>query len=200
MIGHDRNSAMHRAIRVFAVLGSLALLAACGADPNALPARDLDPPSQYTLGSGDHLHIIVYGQDTLTGDYTVEGSGNLAFPLIGTVKARGLTTHELAEALASRLSPNYLKNPSISVSVATYRPFYIIGEVKNPGSYPYVDGMTVMNAIALAGGFTYRAKESAFYITRDEPTGADAGAHKYVAYQQTPVAPGDIVTVRERYF
>jgi len=200
MTDRGRKNVTRYGIGILSTLALLAFLAGCGGDPNALPASDLDPPSQYTLGSGDHIHIIVYGEQDLTGDYTIEGSGNLAFPLIGNVMARGLTTQQLESTLKSKLSPAYLKNPSINVAVTTYRPFYIVGEVKNPGSYPYVDGMSVMNAVALAGGFTYRAREDEFYITRDTPNGQRAESQKYLAYQQTPMAPGDIVTVRERYF
>jgi polysaccharide export outer membrane protein len=200
MMDPGRKRVTRYGVEVLSTLALLALLAGCGGDSGALPASDLDPPSQYTLGSGDHLHIIVYGEQDMTGDYTVEGSGNLAFPLIGNVMARGLTTQQLERTLNSKLSPQYLKNPSINVSVTTYRPFYIVGEVKNPGSYSYVDGMSVMNAVALAGGFTYRAREDEFYITRDTPDGHGVADQKYLAYQQTPMAPGDIITVRERYF
>lgn len=172
-------------------------VAGCGGDPNALDESKLSAPaSGYTLGSGDRVHIVVFGQPDMTGDYTVDGEGKIAFPLIGTVRGGGATAHQLEQTIAHKLSPNYIRNPNVSVDVLTYRPFYIVGEIKNPGSYPYVNGMTIINAVALAGGFTYRAKEDQFYITR----GAGAARHKYVAEQATNVAPGDVVTVRERYF
>jgi polysaccharide export outer membrane protein len=143
------------------------------------------------------MRIIVYGQEKLTGEYVLDGAGVLAFPLIGQVQANGMTPAQLEQAIVSRLNPDYLRNPSVSVEVMTRRPFYIIGEVKNPGSYPYVSGMMVINAIALAGGFTYRARESSFYIKRNGSTG-EAG--RVTATQETPVQPGDVIMVRERYF
>jgi polysaccharide export outer membrane protein len=151
----------------------------------------------YKLGNGDKVRITVFGQQDLTGEYYVDGSGMLSFPLIGQVRAGGLTAGELEQAIANKLKPNYLKNPDVSAVVLTYRPFYIVGEVKAPGSYPYVAGMTVINAIALAGGFTYRAKESSFYLTRSEK---DGSKKRMDATQETTVQPGDVITVRERYF
>ena len=151
----------------------------------------------YRLGSGDRVRITVYGQPELTGEYQVDGTGQLAFPLIGQVQAGGLTGQGLEKALVDKLKPDYLKNPSVSVEVLTYRPFYIVGEVKQPGSYPYVTGMSVINAIALAGGFTYRARESSFYLSRTGPNGEKT---RLDATPETPVMPGDVITVRERYF
>ncbi len=148
----------------------------------------------YRLGAGDHVRIIVFGQKNLTGEYTVDGQGRLAFPLIGNVQAGGETGQQLAAELEHKLSPDYLKNPNVSVEIINYRPFYIVGEVHKPGSYPYVSGMRVINAVALAGGFTYRAREGDFYIRR-----ASSGK-KYDAGPGTVVYPGDVVTVRERYF
>lgn len=151
----------------------------------------------YRLGSGDQVRITVYGQPELSGEYAVDGGGMLSFPLIGQVRAGGLSAVDLEKALISRLQPDYLKNPSVSVEVLAYRPFYIVGEVRAPGSYPYVSGMTVLNAVALAGGFTYRARESSFYVMRPEPGG---NRTKLDAVADTPVFPGDVITVRERYF
>jgi protein involved in polysaccharide export with SLBB domain len=159
----------------------------------AMPVQSPD----YKLGNGDKVRITVFGQQDLTGEYFVDGTGMLSFPLIGQVRAGGLTANELERAIANKLKPNYLKNPDVSATVLTYRPFYIVGEVKTPGSYPYVSGMTVINAIALAGGFTYRAKESSFYLTRQEK---DGSKKRVDANQETSVQPGDVITVRERYF
>jgi protein involved in polysaccharide export with SLBB domain len=151
----------------------------------------------YRLGSGDRVRVTVYGQPELTGEYQVDGTGQLAFPLIGQIQAGGLTGIGLEQALVDKLKPDYLKNPSVSVEVLTYRPFYIVGEVRQPGSYPYVTGMSVINAIALAGGFTYRARESSFYLSRTGPNGEKK---RLDASPETPVLPGDVITVRERYF
>lgn len=167
--------------------------------PGQAPGQSaaLKADDSYRLGSGDRVRITVYGQPELTGEYAVDGSGQMSYPLVGQIRAGGLTAHDLEKALIGKLSPNYLKNPSISVEVLTYRPFYIVGEVRTPGSYPFVSGMTVLNAVALAGGFTYRARENSFYVTR---TGEDGAKNKITAGAEATILPGDIITVRERYF
>jgi protein involved in polysaccharide export with SLBB domain len=161
------------------------------------PGGTIDRSSDYKLGAGDRMRIIVYGQQNLTGEYVLDGQGVLAFPLIGQVPANGMTPAQLERTIVAKLHPDYLRNPSVSVEVMTRRPFYIVGEVKNPGSYPYVSGMTVINAIALAGGFTYRARESSFYIKRADQSGQ---VGRITANQETMVQPGDVIMVRERYF
>jgi len=165
----------------------------------ALPSQGAAPPqdADYKLGSGDRVRIVVFNQKDMTGEYLVDGTGMLAFPLIGQVKAGGLTAHQLEKEIEAKLKPDYLRDPNVSVVVLTYRPFYIVGEVKTPGSYPYVSGMTIINAVALAGGFTYRAKESSFYLTRTEK---DGQKKRVDAAPDTAVQPGDVITVRERYF
>ncbi len=150
----------------------------------------------YRTGSGDNLRITVFGQEDLSGEYLVDGSGFISLPLIGEVKAGGFTVREVERAIVEKLSPDYLKNPSVGVAVLNYRPFYIIGEVKVPGSYPYVSGMTVVNAIALAGGYTYRARENKFFLTRVR----DPERKKQPANHDTVVLPGDIIEVPERFF
>ncbi len=170
--------------------------AAAPAQPSGRPAA-LKADDSYRLGSGDRVRVTVYGQPELTGEYAVDGGGQMSYPLVGQLRAGGLTAQELEQALIGKLSPNYLKNPSISVEVLTYRPFYIVGEVRSPGSYPFVSGMSVLNAVALAGGFTYRARENSFYVTR---TGEDGAKNKITAGADATILPGDIITVRERYF
>ncbi|MGH6976880.1 MAG: polysaccharide biosynthesis/export family protein [Stellaceae bacterium] len=150
----------------------------------------------YQLGAGDRVHIIVFGQSDLTGDYQVDGSGMLQFPLIGSVHAGGMTAGELQQAITSKLTPGYLRNPSVSVEVINYRPFSILGEVNKPGAFPYVNGMTVFDAVALAGGFTYRAKDNDYRIRRSE-SGQRVEFH---ANGDTPVNPGDVIIVPERFF
>lgn len=174
------------------------LLAGC-----AGPAGESPPPptaagemSGYRLGSGDQIRMTVYGEPNLSGEFTVDGGGNLALPLVGKMPAQGMTASELAQKVADRLSPEYLRDPNVSVEVMTYRPFYIVGEVKKPGSYPYVNGMSVINAVALAGGFTYRARDNAFDIDRT----IKGQQKRFSAGQATEVLPGDVITVRERYF
>jgi len=152
--------------------------------------------ADYRLGSGDRVRINVFGEPSLSGDYQVDGLGKLSFPLVGEVTAGGLTASELQARLVSSLSPDYVKNPSVSIEILSYRPFYIVGEVRTPGSYPYVAGMSVINGVALAGGFTYRATKEDFYLTRT----VGSKKERLDATPETPVEPGDVITVRERFF
>jgi len=146
----------------------------------------------YRLGVGDRLRITVFGHESLSGKFTVDGAGRVVMPLIGGVVSQGLTTTELARAITARLRPDYLVNPRVSVELLTYRPFYILGEVNKPGDYPYREGMTVLNAVALAGGFAPHAKRNKVLIERNgKRLRAAVGAR---------VEPGDIITVRERFF
>lgn len=155
------------------------------------------PDAAYALGSGDRLRITVFGQPELTGEYHIDGANTLSFPLIGRLQAGGMTAPKLEQLIAQRLNQGFLKEANVSVEVLSYRPFYILGEVKTPGAYPYISGMSVLNAVALAGGFTYRAKESSFYVMRN---GQNGGKSKMDASQETPILPGDIIQVRERWF
>ena len=140
--------------------------------------------------------MTVFGHEDLSGEFEVDGSGNVSLPLIRNIKAEGLTVRQLEQTIAERLSPDYLLNPSVSVEVLNYRPFYIYGEVTKPGSYPFVSGMTVVNAVAMAGGFTYRARTGSVRIVR----GNDPQRKQVTADKDTPVLPGDVIEVPERYF
>jgi len=160
------------------------------------PAVGFADDIEYRLGSGDRIKVTVYGHTDLSGEFEVDGAGNLSLPLIQVVHAAELTQQELEQVITAKLKPDYLKNPRVSVQVLSYRPFYIIGEVKNPGSYPYVNGMTVVNAVALAGGYTYRAKPDAVTIIRAN----DREKEKAPAGRDTKVLPGDVIEVPERYF
>lgn len=162
-----------------------------GGDAELHHARTTD----YTLGSGDKLRVIVFGEDDLSGEFDVTGSGMVSLPLIGQVRAQGLTVDEFENAVRTKLLDGYLKNPRVSVEVLNYRPFYIIGEVNEPGQYPYTSGMSVLNAVAVAGGYTYRANEDQVYITR-----GDGKEQAYAADQSVKVLPGDVVRVPERFF
>lgn len=150
----------------------------------------------YVLGPGDKIRVTVFGQEDLSGEFEVDAAGLVALPLIQAVPAQGKTPQQLEKEIASRLEPDFLKNPRVSVEVLTYRPFYIYGEVMKPGGYPYVNGMTVHNAIALAGGFTYRARTSSVIIRRTK----DGVVSESDANLDAVVAPGDVIEVRERYF
>ena len=188
-------------------------LAACESDPTPIVQDDsrlsLAPTNSnggrgvsgkdpdYRLGPNDRVRIIVFGQPTLTGEYTLDGNGVLAFPLIGNVEANGQTTSQLQQAIASRLDPDYLRNPSVSAEVITRRPFYVIGEVQKPGNYPYVTDMTALNAVAMAGGYTYRARQNSLYIKRLDTSGR---LIRVAATPETKIRPGDTVEIKERYF
>jgi protein involved in polysaccharide export with SLBB domain len=161
--------------------------------PAAFSGGDAD----YHLGSGDKLIMTVYGEDDLKSEFFVDGTGQAQVPLIGPVKAAGLSIREFTDLVAAKLSEgDYLKNPRVSVQVENYRPFYIIGEVNKPGEFPYESGLNVLGAVALAGGFTYRADDREVYIRH---IGSKTEA-KMPADGGTKVSPGDIVRVDERMF
>ncbi len=184
--------------RIVSLLFSLCVLlaspmaqAADSATPNAAAEG-----AAYRLGSGDKLRITVYNEDTLSGEYEVDGSGTLALKLIGTVPAGGKTIPEITKAIEDKLKEGYLLNPSVAIEVLNYRPFYVLGEVKEPGKYAYVSGMTVLNAVALAGGYTYRAKQSRVLVIRAN----DPAKEEQEADKNTVIMPGDIIRVPERFF
>jgi protein involved in polysaccharide export with SLBB domain len=152
--------------------------------------------NDYHLGSGDKIHVSVFGQTDLNGDFVVDGQGFVQLPLIGLVQAAGLTVAQFQKEITGKYADGFLVNPNVQVDVSGYRPFYIIGEVKTPGQYAYVNGMSILNAVALAGGFTDRADKSEVYIRRN-------GASKEVelpADETTKVNPGDIIRISERFF
>jgi len=152
--------------------------------------------ADYRMGSGDKIRVITFGEEALTGEFQVGGSGNVSLPLIGEVKAAGLTVPEFQKAVESALREGYLKEPRVSVEVLNYRPFYILGEVTKPGEYPYTNGLTVLNAVATANGFTYRANKGRVFIKRANGDKEEA----YPLTSTTPVAPGDTIRIGERFF
>ena len=161
-----------------------------------------EPPAQasdakYILGSGDRVRVTVFGEDDLSGEYEIDGSGVVAFPLVGEVQAGGGTARKLEKEIATKLKDGYLKNPTISVEILTYRPFFILGEVKRPGSYPFKNGLTVLNAVAMAGGYTYRAKSNLWVITRGDSKEWQA---REVTAGDFQVRPGDTIMIPERFF
>jgi polysaccharide export outer membrane protein len=157
---------------------------------------DTNPDAPYTLASGDRLRIIVFGQDSLSNSYAVDGSGHISMPLIGPVVAEGDTTASLARKIEARLRAGYIRDPRVSIEVEAFRPFFILGEVTTPGQYPYVNGMTAQTAVAIAGGFTPRAYKDSVDLTRTIDGHPYTGAVPIL--QQ--VKPGDTIVVRERYF
>jgi polysaccharide export outer membrane protein len=150
----------------------------------------------YTLGPGDKLRVVVFGQDGISNTYIVDAGGNVSLPLIGSVPARGITTLQLSQRIAERLKQGYVREPHVTVEVESYRPFFILGEVTTPGQYPYVADMTVEKAIAIAGGFAPRAYKSTVELTRSAP-GDQSKSEVPLNY---PLRPGDTVLVKERWF
>jgi len=178
------------------LLALLCLLASISIGSLAQDSPGQPADASYRLGPGDKIQIDVFNQPDLTGEYTLDGEGRFSMHLIGQVKAVGLTPTELADLLVSKLKPDYLVNPRISVQVENFRPFYIIGEVKSPSSYAYVDGMTYLTAVAIAGGFTYRAKKDHVWVVR----GSDPDRKEIKLDVNDKVQPGDIIRVAERLF
>jgi polysaccharide biosynthesis/export protein len=154
------------------------------------------PRGPYTLDSGDRLRVVVFGQDGLSNSYVVDASGHIDMPLIGPVSARGATPEELTGRIADRLRQGYIKEPHVAVEVEAYRPFFILGEVTQPGQYPYVADMTVETAVAIAGGFGPRAYRQTVTVTR-VVNGAQIRMTVPPSYA---LRPGDTINVQERWF
>ncbi len=182
--------------RVFAVALMAALASACTSyqpAPKAFSEATIQP---YRLDSGDRLRINVFEQPSLSGTYTVDQAGYVAFPLIGTVPSRGHTLPELEGMIAAKLKEGYLRDPDVTIEVDRYRSVFIMGEVGQAGQYAYVPGMTVQNAIAVAGGFTPRANQANADITRKVNGRIITGRVPIT----DPVLAGDTIYVRERLF
>lgn len=184
-----------RSRRVFSlsVLGALA--AGCASTIPSGGDRELQPEA-YRVGAGDQLRITVFGEDSLTGQYLINPQGQIAFPLIGNVDAGGKTLAELTATLTEALQRDYVRQPNVSVEVLTYRPFFILGEVRTPGTYAYSANLTVLNAVATAQGFTYRADQGHVFIKHSW----EDVERRYRLTTTTPVQPGDTVRIGERLF
>jgi polysaccharide export outer membrane protein len=150
----------------------------------------------YRLDAGDKLRVVVYGQEGLTNTYAIDAGGSITMPLIGAVPARGRTPAGLASEITGRLRNGYIRDPSVAVEIESYRPFFILGEVAAPGQYPYVPNMSVESAVAIAGGFSPRARRDLVTLTHSD----GAGSSRVVVPLGTPLNPGDTVLVGERWF
>ena len=185
-------------IRV-ALIGAFLALCACASEP--LPRGDgtyvVETGHEYKLGPGDKLRVTVFGEESLSGEFTVSNNGGVAMPLVGEVRAGGLTPVLFQNEVQEKLTATgMVRAPRVSVDVLDYRPFYILGEINKPGQYPYAIGMTVTKAVATAGGFTYRANNRMVYVTRE-------GSAREVPVSVTAatwIGPGDTVRVGERSF
>ena len=150
----------------------------------------------YHLDAGDRLRVVVYGQEGLTNTYAVSAGGSITMPLIGSVPARGRTTAGLAAGISAQLRRGFIREPSVAVEIEAYRPFFILGEVAAPGQYPYVPNMTVESAVAIAGGFSPRARRDSVTVTHTDAS----GTARFVVPAGSPISPGDTVLVSERWF
>ncbi len=184
-----------RFARLTCAILAAAMLAGC-AGHAAPPDFAASAQAPYRLGSGDKLRIIVFGQDNLSNIYIVDGSGRIAMPLIGQVQAAGATTPDLARAIESRLRSGFIREPKVTVDVDTYRPFFILGEVTTSGQYPFVNGITVQKAVAIAGGFSPRGDQRYAELTRNV-NGRAVTARVPI---ETSVRPGDTIVIKERWF
>ncbi len=182
--------------RLLMILGLAAALAGC-AQGRSLPPLEEVSASPYRLDTGDELRLIVFGQPDLSGEFVINEAGRVSLPLVGAVPARGLSTVELEQAVIDELAGDLLVNPDVSVEIIQYRPFFILGEVERPGAYEYVPDMTVLTAVAIGGGFTFRAQEDFVSITRTAVRGEPVEAR---ASRDAPVLPGDVIFVFERFF
>lgn len=189
-------------LRHFLIVAAAASLAACANSGGPLVstgdryAWNQDQLETYVLGAGDKLRLTVFNEPTLSGEYSVSSEGLLSFPLVGDVPAQDRSVRAVADDFARRLSDGYLRDPKVSAEVVTYRPYFVLGEVVEPGQFPYVAGMTVMNAIATAKSFTPRARRKSVFIRA-------RGEKAEMEYQLSPelrVMPGDTIRLAERYF
>jgi protein involved in polysaccharide export with SLBB domain len=174
----------------------LSLAAGCAETPAAVQAPNPVGSPDYHLGPGDKVKITVFNNPDVSGEAVLDSSGDIALPLLGQVPALNLTVTELQSKITDLLNRQYLVDPKISVEVLNYRPFFILGEVGRPGSYPYIAGVTVRQAVAIGGGYTRRARSSSVSIVRQTPMGEE----RIEGSSDTLVLPGDTVEVGRRLF
>lgn len=184
-------------LRIFRAFAALALAAQAAGGMASAPAETVDQVSQgYLLGIDDKLSITIYGESGLSGEQQVGPDGQIAVPLIGKVQAEGRTVDAVSAEIRDRLGEGFLRSPSVSISILTFRPFYILGEVNRPGEYAYRKGMSVSDAVATAQGFSYRARKKYVFVRH-------VGSNEEVKVELRPdllVHPGDTLRIGERYF
>jgi len=193
-----RAPAFSRLLLIVLVLVSpgFSRVAAAAGSTEPEPTATAIPP--YVLGSGDKLRISVFGEPRFDGEYVVTGGGNISFPLIGNVPARGQTVEALQDAIRTKLAAGYLRDPRVAAEVLNYRPFYILGEINKPGEYPFSVGLTVQQAVAMAGGFSYRANTRRVFLKRAMDTIERPIQIKGVS--PVVLGPGDTLRIGERFF
>ncbi len=183
------------AVSTLVALG-VAIIAACSTAPAMANPQTASINDSYRLGTGDEIKVTVFGEADLSGSQIVDGQGAITMPLIGQVEVKGLTLAEAGRHIEAKLKDGWLRDPKVTAEMTKGRPYYILGEVNRAGEYPFTAGLTVMNAIAAAGDFTYRADKKKIMITS-----ADTGVEREVKLSPTtPVQPGDRIRILERYF
>ena len=192
----------HRILPARALFAASWLLMLVSCASQLSPSTELPNPdvTKYRLGVGDQVRVIIFDESQLSNSFTIGADGTIAFPLVGTLPAAGLTTHQLESSIAAALRGGGIINqPSVSVQVTQYRPISVLGEVNRPGQYPYQPGMTMLEAVALAGGFTYRSvtDHASDWRSSGEPSGQ---AVQGEIGPGSTLAPGDVISISERYF
>ena len=192
---------MMRRCVVSAVVLATVLVGGCSFFPSFptedAPAKIPSPAEGYLLEPGNQVRLTVFDQENLSDTFSLDAAGNIALPLLGNVPANGITATALAHRVEAILRKDaYMQDPKVAVQVETFRPFYVLGEVRTPGEFPYTTGMTVLSAIARAGGYDYRAREGEVVLVRQEGD----SQKQYRAVEQTPILPGDIIRILERRF
>jgi len=182
---------------LFAASTAIAGGVAAQSSPNqASPVAATDTSQDYQLGVSDKIRVTVYNEPNLTGEYPISPSGNISLPLIGEIAANGRTVAAVRQEVQERFADGYLRDPKVTIDIVTFRPFYILGEITHPGELPYSDGMTVLNAVATAQGFTYRANKKYVFIKHK----GEAAENRVLLTPDLRVLPGDTVRIGERYF
>lgn len=186
------------AVALFSI--GVAVLAACSTSPSQGNASEMQTGgasmSGYKLGTGDEVKVTVFGEPDLSGTFVVDGQGTITMSLIGQVEVVNLSVTEASRTLETRLKDGWLRDPKVAAELVKGRPYYILGEVNKPGEYPFVSGLTVMNAIASAGDFTYRADKFRILVkSSDSPN-----EREVELTPTTAVRPGDTIRIRERFF
>lgn len=183
-----------RTLLAFALV--LPLISACASDYAGLPSLSAPAAEPYRLGSGDEIRVSVFGFDALTNTYSISDAGTISVPLLNAVRVEGLTTAEVETLLAGQLrARDIAPKASVSVQVQKYRPFYILGEVQKPGEIPFAPGMTILKAVSIAGGYTFRADKKNVIVTRAGPN-----AQRARATATDAVRPGDTILIPEAWF
>ena len=198
---------MQNLIRALAVTAIFSFIVGCASGPASTSQQDATgggvainnafQTTAYLLDAGDKIRVIVFGEKDLSGEFVLDEFGNLDLPLIGEIQAKGKNLQETEKNIIFKLKDGYLKDPKVSLEILNYRPFFIQGEIKNSGQYPYKAGLTVQDAVAIAGGFTYRANQKRVYV---RPVGSDKELLVILGKERIFVQPGDSIRISERFF